>query len=112
MRLDLANGRKAEYLEAAAVGKDRRGPIDKRMQTAGSANDVHARPDAEVVSVAEDDLRAHFSQFTRVKRFDTSLCADRHEHGGVDHSMSGRQPAKPGFAGTINLQQLEHSGEG
>ena len=49
-----------------------------------------------MVSVAQNDLRAHLAQFPRVERLDTGLRADRHEHRRIDHAPRGRQPPQCG----------------
>jgi len=55
---DFANGREAEDLEAAAVGKDRERPIDELVEAVGGADDVHPRTDVEMIGVTEDNLSA------------------------------------------------------
>ena len=78
------------------------------MQPAGGADDVEAGPDVEVISVAEDDLRAHLQQFARVERLDAGLGADRHEHGRIHDAVRGGQfsEARPGVR--IRFEQFKH----
>ena len=106
MGVDLANGGQAEDLKAAAVGQDRPRPIDKPVQPAGGADDVQARAEVEVITVAEDDLGAHLAQFARVHRLDAALRADGHEDGRIHHAVGGGQsgpgaPWKTGLFGGI-----------
>ena len=73
MSLDLANRRQAEYLEAAAVGQDWRRPIDERVQSTGSSNDVHPGTDIKMIRVPKNYLGPHLVQFSRIDRFDAAL---------------------------------------
>src|SRR3989442_766535 len=107
--LDFANRREAEDLEAAAVGQDRSGPIDELMQSASGADDLEAGPDVEVISIAEDDLRAHLAQLARIDRLDAALGPDRHENGSVDDSVRRGQPAQAGFGIRVGFEQFEHA---
>ena len=73
-----------------------------------AADDFHAGADVQVISVAEDDLRAHLAQFTRVNGFDAALRADRHEHRRINDAVGRGEPAQAGFGTIIRFQQLEH----
>ena len=112
VRLDLADGRQAEHLEAAAVGQDRPRPIDEPVQPARGADDVQPGPDVEVIGIAEDDLRAHLAQLARVNRLHAALRADGHEDRRIHDAMRRGQPAQARLGGRIGLEQLEHGGEG
>ncbi len=103
VRADFADFGKAEDLEAATVGEDRRRPIHKAMKAAGSLDDFQAGTDVEMVGVAEDDLGAHLAQFAGVEGFDAGLGADRHEDGGVDDAAGRRQPAEAGAGGGVGF---------
>src|SRR5437773_4557815 len=92
MRLYLAECCQTENLKAAAVGQDRQGPVDESMQAPRLANDIQARPNEQMIRVAENDLRAGFAQFAGVKRLHASLRADRHEHWRINHTACGRDP--------------------
>ena len=52
VRLDLANGGKAENLKSTAVGQDRRLPVNEGVQPACGFNNLHARPDAQVIGIS------------------------------------------------------------
>ena len=108
VRLDLANVGQAEDLEPAAVRQDRLRPIDKLVQPAGGADDVQPGPNVQVISVAENDLRAHLAQFTRVERLDAALRAHRHEHGRIDNAVRSGQPAQARAGAGISLEKFEH----
>ena len=74
---------KAEHLIAAAVGQDRPRPSDEAMQAAGARDERVARPQIQVVGIAEDDLGAEpvaeVAQIAMRDTFDRALRADRHE---------------------------------
>src|SRR5579863_6485756 len=108
MRLDLANLREAEDLEAAAVGKNGMWPVDEAMQPAGGVDDVEAGTDVEMIRVAEDDLCPHFAQFARVEGLDTALRADRHEDRSVNHAARGRETSEARARVRVGLQQFKH----
>ena len=55
---DLADLRQAHDLEAAAIGKDRLFPAHERMQPAEFGYAFRARPQHEVIRVAEQDIGA------------------------------------------------------
>src|SRR5258706_1324434 len=61
MCLDFPDAGQTEDLESAAVGQNRTGPTDKSMEAAGSADDVQTWPDMKVISVAQNNLRAHLA---------------------------------------------------
>jgi hypothetical protein len=64
-----------------------------------------------MVSVAEDDLRAHLTQLPRVEGLDAGLGADRHEHRSVDDAMGRREPPEPGTGLSIRPNQFKHGKE-
>src|SRR2546430_3270280 len=101
VRLDFPNRGEAEHLKAAAIRQNRPVPIDKAMQPAGSANDVHPWPDIKVISIAQNDLRAHFTQFPWINGFDASLCPHRHEHRRVHNAVRRGETTKSGFRGGV-----------
>ena len=105
---DLANLREAEDLEAAAVGEYRERPVHEAVQAARRADDVHAGADAEMVGVAEDDLRAHLDQLARVQRLHAALRADGHKDGRINDAMWRGEAAQPRLGTRIRLEQLEH----
>src|SRR5262245_54728188 len=108
MRFDLPDLRQAEHLEAAAIGEDGPGPVDESMQPAGLGDNVQAGPDIEMISVAEDDLRAHLLQFAWIEGLDAALGSHRHEDGRVDHPARRGQPAQSRARGGIGLEQFKH----
>ena len=103
VRLDFPDARETEDLESAAVGQNRERPIHEFVQAARRANDVHAWPDIQMVSVAEKDAGAHLLEFPRVERLHAGLSAHRHEHGRVDDSARRGDAPQPGFGAGIGF---------
>ena len=63
------------------------------MQPAAPRDEVVARPQVEVIRVAEDDRRADVLEIARRHRLDRALRADRHEDRRLDRSVRGGQDA-------------------
>src|SRR5690242_4845017 len=95
MRLNFANRRQAEDLKPATIRQNGQVPIDETMQPTRPANDFHSRTNVKVISIPENDLRAHFAQFTRINRFDTPLRAHGHKHRRVYNPVRHCKTAKP-----------------
>ena len=76
-----------EHLEAARVGEDRAVPAHEAVQAAELAHDLLARPQVQVVGVAEHDLRAEARELERVERLDRALRADGHEDRRADRAV-------------------------
>ena len=112
MRPDLANLGEAEHLESATVGQDGLLPVHETMQPACRVDDLHARPDVQMVGVAQNDLRAHLLQFAGINGLHRRLSAHGHEHGRVNHTMLGAQPPETRFGTGISLEQLKHAERG
>src|ERR1035437_1012100 len=110
--LHLANFCEAENLKTAAVSENRQIPIHEFVQSARGADDVESGTQVEMISVAENDLRAHLVEFTRVERLDAGLRADGHEHGRLDDAVRSGQPAKPRFRVRIGFEQFKHRAKG
>ncbi len=68
-----------EDLEPAGIGEDRTVPAGEGVQTAELLDDVLARPEMEVVRVAEDHVGAEAAHLVGVERLDRPLRADGHE---------------------------------
>ena len=58
-----------------------------------------------MVGVAKYDLNADFVELLRRQTLDGGLCANGHEHRGLDGAMRGVKAAAPGFA--IGLQKFK-----
>ena len=106
--LHLANFCEAENLKAPAVGENRQLPIHELVQSAGSRDDFQAGPDVQVISVAEDDLRAALQKFARVHRLDAGLRADGHINRRVHDAVRGGQFAEPRFGRRVGFKKFKH----
>ena len=94
-----------EHLKAARVGEDRPVPSHELMQPAEIANELVARPQMQMVRVAEDHLRADVVQVVRVERLHRRLGADRHERRRLDDAVRRREPS--GARAADGLLELE-----
>src|SRR5690349_600880 len=92
--VDLPPSRETEYLIAAAVGQDWMRPADEPVQPASSSDQLVARPQIQVIGVAENDLRASLFQVAMMRRLDAPLRADRHERGRLHDTVWRAQLAE------------------
>jgi hypothetical protein len=81
------------------------------VQSACGTDNVEAGPDAEMVCVAKDDLRAHFEQFARVESLDAALRTYGHVDRRFDNSVSRGQTPEARFGMRVSFQQFEHPRE-
>ena len=107
---DIAQLRERENLEPAAVGQDRSVPAHKTVQPTKVADQLAARPQVEMIGVAQDDLRTDLVQVCGRQRLHCALGADRHEDRRLDRAMARRQSAPPGGRGGVGLDKLERRG--
>ena len=91
---DLAHGRQAQHLVAAAVGQDRPVPAHERVQPAHVPDQLLPRAHVQVVGIAEDDLARHLAEIARGEGLDRAAGADGHEGGGFDHAVGGLEQAR------------------
>ena len=78
-------------------------PVDKPVKASGGANDFQTGPYIKMVRIAEDDLRAHLPQFTRVERLHAALSADGHENRCINDAAGCEEPAQSRFGTAICL---------
>ena len=96
-RSQFPDGGQGEDLETAAVREDGTVPMLELMQAACLAEGVQTGTEVQMVRVAQDDLRLHILfQVLMIDAFDGAHRAHRHEYGGVDFAMVGRNHARPG----------------
>jgi hypothetical protein len=94
-----------EDLEPAGVGQDRPVPAHERVQSAELADHVVARPEMQVIRVAEQDLRPEVAHLVRVQRLDRPFRADGHEHGRPNLPVRG--PEQRGARSPVHRRDLE-----
>ena len=76
---------KTEHLVAAAVRQNRSLPIHEFVQPARRLQHVGAGAEVQMVSIAQDDLRANVvAQIPLRHRFDCSCRSNRHENRRLD----------------------------
>ena len=73
-----------EHLEAAGVREDGPLPAGERVDAAEALDELLARPEMEVVRVAQDDVRSQRSDLVGMQRLHGRLGADGHEGGSRD----------------------------
>ena len=79
--VELAQLRQRHHLEPARVGQDRVRPVHERVQAAQRRDALGARPQHQVIGVAEQDVGAGRAHGRGVHALDGRLRADRHEGG-------------------------------
>ena len=94
--VNRAARRKAEHLVAAAVGENRPRPADEAVKSAVAGDQIVARPQIEVIRVAEEDLGAESLEIPMGQTFHGALRADRHECRRLDAAVRGRHDAGTG----------------
>ena len=75
----LRKRRQRHHLEAAGIGQDRQRPVHERVQAAERGDALGARPQHQMVGVAEHDLGAGCRTASGIRPFTVALRADRHE---------------------------------
>jgi hypothetical protein len=72
------------------------------MEAAVGGNDVFARTQVKVISIAEDDLRSNIPQIGRPQALDRRLSPDRHKHRRLELAMKRHGPARPRARGGVH----------
>ncbi len=96
--VDLPQRCQRHHLKAAGVGEDRPRPVGEGMQPAKRRHPFGARPQHQVVGVAEDDVGAEFPHLVGIHRLDGAGRADRHEGRRTDDAARQREAAGTGGA--------------
>ncbi len=104
---DFAQVRQRKNLVTAAIGQDRSVPIHEIVQAAEVFNHIQARPNEQVICVAENDLSIHLAQFAWSHSFHGALRPDWHKRRRIDHAMRCCQPTASGFRMSIGGQKFE-----
>src|SRR5438270_919837 len=107
--IELAQLAKAEYLESSRIRQKRPIPRHKPMQPAHPPDDLHTRPQIQVISISKDDLRPNFLNDVLRDALHGPDGANRHKDGSVDHGMrSGQSPHPPPAANLVYLEVNGH----
>ena len=96
---------KTEDLISTAIGEDRFVPANELVEAAATRDQAVARPQHQVVGVAENDAGADLLKVLRSQPLNRTLGADRHEDRCLDRAMSGLQDTTP--RGTIGVRKAK-----
>ena len=91
---------KAHQLVSAAVGEDRVLPAHEGVEPARPLDQLDARPQRQVIRVAEQDVDAGSAHLVRVQRLDGRVRSHRHECRRAHDSV--RRGERTGARGTID----------
>ena len=105
--VDLAHLGQAEDLEAARVGEHRARPAHEAVQAAKVGDQLGARPQVEMVGVAQDQAGAQLVQVARGQRLDGRLRADRGKNGCLELAVRGLEEAGTGRGVWVGSGDLE-----
>ncbi len=99
---------RGEHLKSARVGQDGAVPVHELVEP-HLPDDMVARPQVQVVGVAELDLAAHLLQIMgRYAALDGPLRPHVHEHRRLNHAAVGAgefaAPGAPSVFSTLNIQ--------
>ncbi len=101
----FAQGRQRHHLKSAGIGQDRMGPAHEGVQSAQSRDAFGARPQHQMIGIAENDIGARGTHVVVINAFDRRLRADRHESGRAHHAM--RHGHRAGARGAVRCGQME-----
>ena len=105
--LYLASLGKTEDLIAAAVRQDGLVPANELVEPATPSHPLIARPQHQVIGVAENDARTDVVQIAWCQCFNSTLGPDRHEYRRLDCTVSGLEdPAASGAIGMGKGKQM------
>jgi hypothetical protein len=97
----------AEDLKASTIGQDRSVPTHELVEAAQSTDYVLARPDHQVIGIAQDHPRAGRPQLTNLQSLDCGLSPDRHEGGCLDDAMGGRETGASRGAPRVDVFKMK-----
>jgi hypothetical protein len=91
--VDLPELRQRHDLETTGVGQDRAIPVHELVQTAERRDPLGARPQHQVIRIAEQDFRAGRAHLFGLQPFHRGLGADRHERRRLHPAVRCRELA-------------------
>ena len=106
---DLAQFRQRHHLEAAGVRQHRTVPAGEMLQAAERGDALGARPQHQMIGIAEHDIGAGIAHLAPVHALHRARRADRHEGRRPHHAMRRGQPAGAGIA--VGREQFEMVGK-
>ena len=102
---DASEPLKRENLEPARIGEHRASPGSEAVEPSHGAHDLFARPQMQVVGVAQNDLSAGTADVSRAEPSDHGVRAYRHERRGVHLAM--RQGEGAGAGSSLRSLDVE-----
>ena len=105
VRIDGAPIGQAEHLETATVGEDGARPAVEAVQSTAAGDEGRARPQPEVIRVAENHLCARVRELRRREGLHRALRTDGHERRCLDRPVRRRH--EPGAGRAIGGADLE-----
>src|ERR1700676_4770068 len=106
---ELAQLRQRHHLEAAGVGQHRSLPTGKFLQAAEGSDPLGARPQHQMIGVAEHDIGAGIAHLAPMHALHGASGADRHEGRRSHHAMRRGQFARARAA--VGRDQIEVIGK-
>ena len=94
----LAQAGKAHDLETAGISQNRLIPIHKPMQAAHFFDQISTGAEHQVISIAQQNLRARCRHGFRKHCLDRTTGTDRHKSRRINRTVFGMQFAKTGFS--------------
>src|SRR5206468_3672405 len=91
----------AEDLESSGVGEDGAVPGHEAVQAAHLSDCADSGPQIQMISIAENDLRAEFFEGVLGNGFDSSDSAHRHEDRALNFRMRRENAPGASFAGGL-----------
>src|SRR5579884_2154897 len=108
---DFAEFAEAEDLEAAGIRENGARPGHETVKAAELADSFDAGAQVKVIGVAEENLDTQFFEDILRHSLYRGLCADRHEHRGLNGPMGGVQATTAGCAAGLGYFEGErHEG--
>ena len=107
--------RQRKDLKSAAVGQNRPPPVHKSVKTVKLIDDLAARPEIEMICIAENDLSSGHQKLFWSQRFNRCLGAHRHKNRRIDPATGspndpGSGAGGPGFGNNLKFKHFLASG--
>ena len=95
---EFAQPGQAHDLKSAGIRQNRLIPVHKLMQAAHFLHQIGARPQHQVISIAEQNFRPGSRHRFRHHRLNRAAGADRHKSRRIDNSVFGIKFTQAAFA--------------
>jgi hypothetical protein len=102
---DFSQIRKRHHLKAAGIRQHRSTPTGEALQAAECGDPLGARPQHQMIGVAEHDIGAGVARLAPMHAFHGTRGANRHESRCPHHAVRRGQSAGAGVA--VGAEQFE-----